>query len=139
RPFTMDDHEEVLNLWASTGAEHSPAGRDSREHIEREISRPTSIFIVAEADGRIVGTVFGTHDGRKGWINRLVVHPAWRRRGIATRLVREVEERLEGMGIEIVAALIWKWNRVSRLVFERMGYVLAEDCLYYSKRRHRDV
>ena len=51
-------------------------------------------FIGAFADGKLVGIVVATHDGRKGWINRLAVHPDYRRRGIAKKLIEEAEEYL---------------------------------------------
>ena len=68
------------------------------------------MFLLAEADGRLVGTVLGTHDGRKAWINRLAVSPAFRRRGIARLLVAEVEARMAALGLDIIAALIESQN-----------------------------
>ena len=39
----------------------------------------------------IIRAVLETHDGRKGWINRLTVDTEFRRQNIARRLVRELE------------------------------------------------
>lgn len=139
RELRPEDYDALVALWEAAGLPYKPKGRDSRAAITRQLERPTAIYLVAELDGAMVGSVLGTHDGRKGFINRLAVHPAHRGRGIARRLVAEVERRLENLGIEIVEALIENWNEVSMKVFERLGYVKHPDIFYYSKRKHPDV
>jgi ribosomal protein S18 acetylase RimI-like enzyme len=139
RELRPEDYDALVALWEAAGLPYKPKGRDSREAITHQLKLPTAIYLVAELDGTMVGSVLGTHDGRKGFINRLAVDPAYRGRGIARRLVAEVERRLENLGIEIVEALIEDWNEVSMKVFERLGYVKHPDILYYSKRKHPDV
>lgn len=78
RDLVIDDYDELLSLWEKAGGIYRPNGRDSREKIAEELEKDTAIFLVAETDGSIVGTVFGTHDGRKGWINRLAISPDYR-------------------------------------------------------------
>ena len=62
--------------------------------MEKEIKSGQAIFLVAVADKRIAGVVLGTHDGRKGWINRLAVAKEFRRQKVASKLVTAVETRL---------------------------------------------
>jgi GNAT superfamily N-acetyltransferase len=97
------------------------------------------VYLVAEVDGKLVGTVLGSHDGRKGWINRLAVSPAHRRRGIGGRLVAEVESRFAALGIEIFACLIEGWNEDSLATFQRLGYKPFPDIKYLTKRVQPDV
>jgi len=139
RLFRVHDYEPLVSLWNQSGLPYRPNGRDRRERIVREIDHPNAIFLVAEAGDQIVGSIFGTHEGRKGWINRLAVLPDYRNRGIAARLVTEVERRLTEQGIDIVACLIEEWNTVSMEVFERLGYVRHPDIFYYSKREGPEV
>lgn len=131
----MDDYNDLIRLWGEAGLPCRPHGRDSREAIARQMEAGISIFLGAEEDGRIVGAVLGTHDGRKGWINRLAVHPAHRRRGFGRALICAVEARLHGMGIEIIGSLIEDWNEDSMVFFARLGYVAHRDIVYFSKRR----
>jgi len=135
RPLTIDDYDALVRLWQEAGLPYRPDGRDRRERIARELAGPCSIFLAAEEDGRLVGAILGTHDGRKGWINRLVVAPSHRRRGIAKALVDEVEKRLAELGIEVIAGLIEDWNRNSIEFFSAIGYVYDKEVLYYSKRK----
>jgi ribosomal protein S18 acetylase RimI-like enzyme len=141
RPYRDDDYDRVMELWAEGGLPLKPQGRDSRENIGRQIVLPNVLFLVAEAGegGRVVGTVLATHDGRKGWVNRLAVDPGLRRRGWGARLVREAERWLEAQGMDILACLIEDDNAVSMTVFERLGYKKHPEIIYFAKRKFPGV
>jgi N-acetylglutamate synthase len=139
RAMTLDDYDAVTRLWTEAGLPYRPLGRDRREKIRIEMERGTAVFLVAEAGGDLVGVVLGTHDGRRGWINRLAVAPAYQRRGIAGRLVREVEQRVEALGIEIVAALVESENEASLGFFRAIDYLHSPEVEYVSKRRSADT
>ena len=48
--------------------------------------------VIGLRDGpKLIAVALLTHDSRKGWINRLAVEPAYRRQGLASRLVAEAE------------------------------------------------
>jgi ribosomal protein S18 acetylase RimI-like enzyme len=63
------------------------------------------------------------------------VHPAYRRRGIAARLVRACERGLRSAGIEMFAALIEPGNRASEALFRSLGYEFLR--LTYARRKVR--
>ena len=69
--FEIEEYDQLISLWETSGLPFKPQGRDSKEKITNEIKLGNAIFLIAELDGDIVGSIFGTHDGRKGWINRL--------------------------------------------------------------------
>lgn len=135
----MVEYEAVLRLWTDAGLPYRPLGRDSPEKVAIELQRGTAVFLAAEASGELVGVVLGTHDGRKGWINRLAVASAWQRRGIARLLVREVEARLAARGMEITAALVETPNQASLAFFLEIGYLHDAEIEYVSKRRSADT
>ena len=139
RGLCRDDYDALITLWDKARLPYKPKGRDRRENIERELNRPNAIFLVADKDGELIGSIFGTHDGRRGWINRLAVVPAYRRQGIAAQLVKEVEMRLDAIDIEIIACLIEDWNTASMEFFKQLGYIHHPDIAYLTKRKHPDV
>ena len=139
REFTMDDYDEAMALWERCDAERRPLGRDGREAVRRQMGLGTAIYLVAVEEGRIVGTAFATHDGRRGWINRLVVDVDRRRRGVGSLLVGEAERRLDARGIDIVAVHVWETNSASIATFSSLGYETVPDCIYMSKRKGPDV
>jgi len=141
REFLIEDYDRVMELWSTGGLPLKPQGRDSRENIAKQIRHPNVLFLAAEEGegGRVIGTVLATHDGRKGWINRLAVDPALRKRGIGARLVREAERRLEALGMDILACLIEDDNTVSMAVFEKLGYKKHPEIIYFAKRKYPGV
>ena len=139
RELRAADYDALTALWHDAGLQFKPLGRDGRDRIERQIAGSNAVFLVAEMDGRLIGSVLATHDGRKGWINRLAVAPEFRRQGVAKRLVAEVESRLSERGIEIIACLIEGSNMESVRVLERLGYDKHPSIVYFTKRRDSEV
>lgn len=140
RELDLEDYDDLLDLWKRAGL-HSlkPHGRDSVEAVGRQLDSGVQTILGLEIDGRLVGAVVATHDSRKGWINRLAVAPAHRRRGYGARLVRAAEEVLHDQGIRIIAALVEGDNRTSLALFERCGYAVSSDIHYVSKRDSDEV
>jgi N-acetylglutamate synthase len=141
RAFRPSDYDRVMELWFAGGLPLKPQGRDSREAIARQLALPNVRFLVAEEGdgGRVVGTVLATHDGRKGWINRVAVDAALRRRGLGARLVRAAEDWLASEGLDILACLIEEDNDVSMSLFAALGYTKHAEIVYFAKRKHPGV
>jgi ribosomal protein S18 acetylase RimI-like enzyme len=139
RRFRIEDYDRVMELWQQSGLPLKPKGRDSRQEIERQIKLSQVIFLVAEAEGKVIGTVLATHDGRKGWINRLAVDSAYRHRGLAQKLVAEAEAELEKAGLGIFAALIEEDNLPSIRLFEKMGYEFHPEIKYFARKKFPEV
>ena len=141
------DYDDIVALWQAAGLPFRPTGRDTREAFARQLAALAPFYLVAElaegqsgqAGGALVGVVLGTHDQRKGWINRLAVQPGLQRLGIARRLVAACEDALHAHGIDIVAALVEPENTTSAALFAALGYRTDVPVLYFRKLRHRDV
>ncbi|MCG7844637.1 MAG: GNAT family N-acetyltransferase [Methanomassiliicoccales archaeon] len=134
RELRVEEYDRLVELWQAAELPYRPMGRDRREAVARELEGPTALFLVAEEGDRLVGSILGTHDGRKGWINRLAVLPSHRRAGVAQALVSEVERRLRRKKIGIIACLIENGNEPSEALFARLGYIRQTDIVYYAKR-----
>ena len=99
----------------------------------------SSAFLGIEEHGKLIGSVVATHDGRKGWINRLAIAPSARRRGGARALVAAAEQRLGSQGILIIACLIEQENDPSLSLFASLGYRRLDDIVYHAKRLDPDA
>jgi len=138
--LTPEDYDAVLKLWELADlSSYRPLGRDSKDHMLREMKENPDLFFGAFENGKLVGICIGTDDGRKGWLNRLAVHPDYRRRGIASRLIAVTEEALRKRGRKIICTLIEEWNTESLQLFKKMGYEIHRDILYLSKRENPEV
>ena len=139
RILGAEDYDLIIDIWTRAGLSHRPHGRDSREHITREITGGTAVFVVAYEGEMPAGIVLLTDDGRKGWINRLAVLPEHRRKGIGLALIAEAERIFKGKGRRIIGILIEDWNKPSFELFKKAEYVVHEDITYLSKRESEEV
>jgi len=127
----MADFEAVASLWRSSGFETRPG--DSRSELRRKLRRDPDLFLVAQEDSRIVGSVLGAWDGRRGWVYHLAVDPGHRRRHIAQKMLSELESRMKEKGVLKVNAMVYLWNDPSLSLFEGQGYNRQSDMVVMGK------
>jgi N-acetylglutamate synthase len=133
------DYPAIVYVWERAGLHIRLAGRDSAAAFAEQLARGSQRAIGLRDGSDLVAVAVLTHDGRKGWINRLAVDPAYRRRGLAARLVAEAERWfLEDQGLQVWSALIETWNTPSRALFEHLGYGQV-DVVYVTKRTAPDA
>lgn len=120
RDCRVEDIEAVLELWRQAAA--TPSVTDTAEDLRRAIVESPAHTLVADAGGRLVGSIIGTFDGWRGNIYRLAVHPEFRRQGVARALVAAVEERLARQGVKRITALVEKEHPWAMSFWEAVGY-----------------
>lgn len=138
RTPSIDEYERILELWDEADIPYKPEGRDTKENIKTELKQQPEYWIGAYDDDVLVGIIFGTDDGRKGWLNRLAVKKGYRGIGIGTNLVKKLENIFEEKGFKIWAALIEPDNPDGMEFFEQLGFE-DKDIKYYSKRESEKV
>ena len=92
------DYEPVYKLWESMEKGVHIGRSDTLAEIQKKFSRDPDLFLVAELDGKIIGSVMGGFDGRRGLIYHLAVAVSFRGMGIGSCLMDEVEARLRDKG-----------------------------------------
>lgn len=117
-----EDYAAVFDLWSRAGPGVHLGRSDAPEEIAKKLQRDPELFLVAEADGRIVGAVMGGFDGRRGLIYHLAVDPAYRRRGIGTALMAELERRLVALGCLRAYLLVVEDNHEVVDFYRRLGW-----------------
>ncbi len=131
REATPADFDSILALWFSI--DRHTALPDKPEYLQQFLDFAPDLFLVAEADGRVAGTIIGGWDGWRGHIARLATDPALRRTGIARRLVSEIETRLKTKGVHRIYALIDAPSPQAAPFWQAAGYVPNEDVIQYSR------
>lgn len=131
RPMSIEDYDVVIALMQSTlGVVVRDA--DSRETTQRYLARNPGLSFVAEIDHAVVGCLMAGHDGRRGYLQHLVVAEAFRRRGIAATLVQRCVSALAEEGIRKCHIDILKTNDSGKAFWERRGWALRTDIDRYS-------
>ena len=72
REFDLDqDDPAVSALWRTAGPGLPVSPSASPAELAKKLQRDPDLFLLAEIDGRIVGTVLGGFDGRRGMVYHL--------------------------------------------------------------------
>ena len=136
RPLRRSDYDAMIALFRVCGLNPKTKGRDSLRSFTTQLRRNADWYLGAFDGDRLVGTVLGTHDTRKGWINRLAVDPRYRRRAVAARLVRRCELVLRKNGVDMFAALVEPENKASAAFFRSQGYDILP--ITYARKKRRE-
>jgi ribosomal protein S18 acetylase RimI-like enzyme len=116
------DYQQVYDLWSSIEKGVHVGRSDSPSEIEKKISRDPDLFLVAEAENRIIGSVIGGYDGRRGLIYHLAVSASCRGQGIGSRLMNEVEARLRAKGCLKCYLLVTTDNTEVETYYRQLGW-----------------
>lgn len=131
RPMTIADYDSVIELMRQTPG-ISLRDADSRVATARYLERNPGLSHIAEVDSQIAGCVMCGHDGRRGYLQHLLVIPGFRRRGIANALVEASLRKLEQLGIGKCHIDVLKTNTLASRYWESQGWKLRTDIDRYS-------
>jgi ribosomal-protein-alanine N-acetyltransferase len=102
-----------------------PVFQFSRGAMRGFAETPGAITVLAEAGGQLAGFCVTQLEQRTGYVVTLDVAPAWRRRGLARRLMAEVESRLHSAGAVQMELHVFTGNEEAIRFYEAIGYTQA--------------
>jgi ribosomal protein S18 acetylase RimI-like enzyme len=127
------DYEQVYKLWESIAKGVRVGRSDTLDEIKKKLARDPDLFLVAESDGRIIGSVIGGFDGRRGLIYHLAVSSPFRGKGIGSCLMDEVELRLQAKGCLKCYLLVTDDNLEVADYYQRRGWQPMDAVHLYGK------
>jgi ribosomal protein S18 acetylase RimI-like enzyme len=128
-----EDFSQVESLWASIEKGVNLGRSDTLEEIQKKYTHDPDLFLVAEENGQIVGTVIGGYDGRRGLIYHLAVTASFRGRGIGSRLMDEIESRLRAKGCIRSYLMVTTDNQEAMRYYEKRGWQHMDWVVAYGK------
>ncbi len=123
--FEAQDADGVVALWTEVFGAYHPSN-EPRAYLARKLAYDPELVLVAREGARVVGTVVGGYDGVRGWLYHLAVAVSARRRGVATRLVAEVERALLARGCPKINLQVRGDNLEVIAFYKHLGYELEE-------------
>jgi ribosomal protein S18 acetylase RimI-like enzyme len=117
-----EDYPAVRHLWETAGPGIQLRRSDDPEEIQKKLQRDPDLFLVAEVDGKLLGTVIGGFDGRRGMVYHLAVMDTYRKRGVGGLLMDELERRLRAKGCNRCYLLVTVENQSAMLFYEKRGW-----------------
>ena len=121
RECGVRDVDGVLALWARAAAKvRNP---DPAEAVRERSRRDRGLFLLACDGPEIVGSVVAGWDGWRGNMYRMAVDDAYRRQGLASRMLGAVESRLRALGAERITSLVMTDSPPAMPFWEKAGYL----------------
>jgi len=132
-PFTLNDYDAVIALWQiCEGVGLSEA--DERDSIQFYLERNPGMSFVAWDGDRMVGAVLCGHDGRRGYIHHMAVHPDYRRQKIGRQLVDRCLDGLYTIGLQKCHLFIFTENEPGIAFWQAIGWQYRTDVAIMSKK-----
>jgi ribosomal protein S18 acetylase RimI-like enzyme len=153
RRATTRDVREILPVWGELAGFHAdldpaftPSPHWPREYgayLRTLISRDDALAVIARDEGQIIGYAIGRITALppffarryRGYIHDVYVRNAYRRQGIARRMVQEILRWLRGRGVQLVELTVAAnndavgfWQRLGfRIYMHQMKLELGEE------------
>ena len=131
RIMTIEDYEGVYALWKKIKGFGIRSIDDSKEGVARFLKRNPTTSVVAEKDGRIVGSISCGHDGRRGCLYHVCVDEDYRRHGIGKRMVVFAMKALKEEKINKVSLIAFTENDIGNAFWNTIGWTERLDLNYY--------
>ena len=138
RVMTIEDYDEVIALFRETPGVTVRAA-DSRESTAAYFARNPGLSFVAIADDAVVGTAMCGHDGRRGYLQHLVVNPVFRGQGVGEKLFVACLDALAEIGILKTHIHVLRDNDIANKFWPRKGWQRRDDLYVYSYNRSVDA
>lgn len=125
RPYQAQDKAGLLALWEEIFPAGSPHN-DPQTSLENKLRVERDLLFVALIDDVVIGSVMGGYDGHRGWIYSLAVSPPLRRQGIASALMRTIEEKIKSLGCLKLNLQVVTSNDEVVAFYEELGFIVEE-------------
>lgn len=131
RVMKPEDYGAIYELWKSIKGFAIRTIDDSEAGVARFLKRNPTTSVVAVEDGKIVGGILCGHDGRRGCLYHVCVHPDYRLRGIGKSMVVFAMEALRKEEISKVSLIAFTQNDIGNAFWNTIGWTKREDLNYY--------
>ena len=135
RTLRWEDLDDLIVLMNSLVDEGAEIGRNVKVTRDEEadwlgkklasLERGEEFFLVAEADGKAIGTSGLTK--KKGWWSHvgelgIIIEKSYRNVGIGTEMLEEILAQAEKMGLKILTLRLFSTNRTAYHLYEKLGF-----------------
>ena len=132
----MLDIPASIELWINMkglAIQGSDNIRDLSEHVK--MNRKHNFVAISGA--RIIGTVLGGFDGRRGYIYHLAVHENYRTQNIGKELMERCFQSFREVSVTKCHMMVLKDNTEAQAFYSKIGCELRNEILVFSKTLYR--
>ncbi len=95
RSIKLGDYEKLTEFWEKN---YFVNELDEFDRFKLFLNKNPDLSILGEDNGKIVGTILGSFDGRRGYIQKLVVAKNFRKKGLGKQLIEAIVKKLQTLG-----------------------------------------
>jgi ribosomal protein S18 acetylase RimI-like enzyme len=132
RIMNSSDYPGALDLWKSLPGLGLSSADEQSAINSFLIKNPDSSFVALEGS-KIIGTVLGGSDGRRGYLYHLAIHKDYQRIGLGRQLSEKSLAALKFLGLKKCHIFVISSNMDGLRFWERLGWLLRGDILVMSK------
>ena len=125
----------TMIVWRRSGLVSRALVSEALMIPERALSdflrRNPNTSVVAEMDGKLVGSILCGHDGRQGCLYHVCVDASYRQHGIGRKLVAKAIEALKAEQINKVYLIAFTRNEGGNAFWKKVGWQCQDDRNYY--------
>src|ERR1700753_3373793 len=131
RDFHADDLDAAVRLWDNPAASsEAPAFSLSDLIAAVRSHEPAVVAVVGE---ELVGVAVAAVGGDRAWVMRISLAAAWRRRGIGSAMLGELERRLVAAGVHRIQCLLADTSEIGAAALEHAGYTARPGMVLYER------
>jgi transitional endoplasmic reticulum ATPase len=131
RDFHADDLDAAVRLWDDPAASSEAPAFGLSDLIAAVRSHGPAV--VAAVGEELVGAAVATVSGDRAWVMRISLAAAWRRRGIGSAMLGELERRLVAAGVHRIHCLLGGGSELGALALEHAGYTARRGMVLYER------
>jgi ribosomal protein S18 acetylase RimI-like enzyme len=133
----LNNHVQSLHARACPALfRHDPPPEEVAAAFEKMVEDPSALWLLAKTD-RPAGYLYAQFRERpESWarpalrvcnISHLVVHPDFRRLGVARRLLSDIVTEAGTRGFARIELDVWAFNHRARAAFKRLGFAVFNE------------
>jgi transitional endoplasmic reticulum ATPase len=131
RDFHGDDLDAAIRLWDDPAAgSTSPVFGVSDLITAVRADAPAVVAVVGD---ELVGAVVANVNGARAMVMRISLAAGWRRKGIGSAMLTELERQLVAAGAHRISCLLADENEMGALALENSGYAVHPGMRLYEK------
>lgn len=132
RKMTIEDYEQAYALWENTPGMHLQSLDNSRAGIQRVLERNSDLcFVAVTEEDKVVATILGATDGRKGYFYHVAVAAAYQKQHIGSELIAKVLAGFKAHKIDKVGLFTVVDNLEGQKFWRRLGFKERPDIKYF--------
>lgn len=131
RTMTIDDYDDVAGCSGPVSRALVSEALMIPERALSDFFAEPNTSVVAEMDGKVVGSILCGHDGRQGCLYHVCVDASYRQHGIGRKLVAKAIEALKAEQINKVYLIAFTRNEGGNAFWKKVGWQCQDDRNYY--------